>query len=109
MESASSVSRSYNVHKAINNNSNIDVSPSSNLVTISGNIKGRTMSDYGGFTKCICQSFGKNVDRRRKADFNSLCIEIGNNLEKKTKHAELCSINGTIRYNPVRFEPWKLR
>lgn len=96
--------RGYNLHVSINDNEDANICADSNLVIISGNIAGRTMSDSGYFTKCICESFGKNVERILKADFHSIYVEIGNNLEEKTNHAELCNINGTLRFNPVRFE-----
>eukprot|EP01083_Nonionella_stella_P203581 742783_1 len=92
-------------HNSISN-TNIDTNMAhdSNLVIVSGNIKGRTMSDSGNFTKCICESFGDNVQKRIKADFNTLIVEIGRNLEHKTKKAELCNVHGTLRYNRIRFE-----
>eukprot|EP01084_Bolivina_argentea_P274467 467847_1 len=101
------VSRGYNMHASINKNNAVNVSSDANLMIISGTIAGRTLSDSGNFTECICESFGKNVDRIIKADFNSLYVEIGNNLEEQTKHAELCNINGTLRFNPLRFEKYK--
>eukprot|EP01084_Bolivina_argentea_P047931 88365_1 len=102
----------FNIVTAItgqNNETNISVSDASNLVIISGTVKGRVMSDSGKFTKCICESFGGNVERKIKADLNFLFTEIGNNLEKTTQHAEICNVNGTLRFNPVRFEKCKIK
>eukprot|EP01084_Bolivina_argentea_P076149 137984_1 len=96
----------YNAHASINNNNKWNISPDSNLVIFSGNIKGRTMSDSGNFTKCICESFTKNLQRTIKADFNSLFVEIGNRLEEKTNQAEICHFDGTLRFNPIRFEKY---
>eukprot|EP01084_Bolivina_argentea_P215930 366698_1 len=76
----------------------------SNLVIISGNILGRSLSDSGHFTKCICEAFANNLGKILKRDFNSLVVEIGRNLETKTNSAELCNTNGTIRYDQIRFE-----
>eukprot|EP01084_Bolivina_argentea_P076143 137973_1 len=104
IELTSTVHRGYNVHTSIDANNDEVVSHDANFIIISGNIEGRTMSDDGHFTKCICISFEKNLKRWIKADFNSLFVEISNNLEEKTNHAELCNINGTPRFNPIRFE-----
>eukprot|EP01084_Bolivina_argentea_P018904 35166_1 len=97
----------YSAINAYANHEKVSMSPDSNLIIISGTIKGRAMSDSGKFTQCICKSFGKNVDRAIKADFNALITEIGNDLESKTNHAELCNINGTLRFNPIRFKRCK--
>eukprot|EP01084_Bolivina_argentea_P289242 496636_1 len=86
------------------NNTDILLSTDSNCVIISGNIPGRAMSDSGNFTKCICDSFKKTLDSMIKADFNTIMTEIGRNLEQMTNHAELCNVNGTLRYNLIRFE-----
>eukprot|EP01084_Bolivina_argentea_P191399 328771_1 len=94
----------FNMDGVIDNNQPVDITFDANTVTISGNIKGRAISDSGYFTDCICESFQNNLDRMVKANFGTLIAEIGRNLEKKTKHAELCNINGTLRYNPIRFE-----
>eukprot|EP01084_Bolivina_argentea_P243395 408038_1 len=75
-----------------------------NCVTISGNLSGRVMSDSGHFTNCICESFEKNCERMIKNDFNSLIIEIGRELQKKTNNAEICNTNGSLRYDQIRFE-----
>eukprot|EP01084_Bolivina_argentea_P299667 516555_1 len=87
---------------------NVDHCHDSNLVIISGNIAGRTMSDNGDFTKCICESFGNNLKRILKADFYTLIVEIGNKLEGKTTHSELCHISGTLRFT-VRLEKYKCK
>eukprot|EP01084_Bolivina_argentea_P233326 393034_1 len=65
------------------------------------------MSDSGNFTKCICNSFGRNLAKMIKLDFNTLIVEIGCNLENETNHAELCNISGTLRFNQIRFERCK--
>eukprot|EP01083_Nonionella_stella_P283773 965825_1 len=49
----------------------------SNWITIYGTVLGRTISDSGKFTDCICKSFGDNVGRRRKNNFGVLMKEIG--------------------------------
>eukprot|EP01083_Nonionella_stella_P225312 801173_1 len=94
------------INRLINDNvTTTDVlSTDSNCITISGNISGRTMSDSGNFTKCICDSFRNNLKRIWKADFNALLVEIGRNLENETNRAELCNVNGTLRYYQIRFE-----
>eukprot|EP01083_Nonionella_stella_P263617 895306_1 len=74
------------------------------VLIISGNVSGRSLADSGNFTKCICDSFGSNVTKLIKADFNALVVEIGQTLEQRTNHAELCNINGTLRFNKIRFE-----
>eukprot|EP01084_Bolivina_argentea_P224687 379885_1 len=106
-----SIKASFNIHTAINSDSDSNrkgyISEESNLVIISGNVKGRTLSDSGKFTECIVESFEKNLEKIIKADFNSLFVEIGNNLEKRNKHAELCHMSGTFRFNFIRFEKCK--
>eukprot|EP01083_Nonionella_stella_P282915 962877_1 len=76
----------------------------SNLIVISGNIKGRALSDRGDFTTCICKSFTNNLKRIIKFDFETLLKEIRINLEKETAHAELCHPEGIVSYQAVRFE-----
>eukprot|EP01083_Nonionella_stella_P263616 895305_1 len=90
----------------VNNNplSETQFSYDSNCMIISGNVSGRSLADSGNFTKCICDSFGSNVTKLIKADFNALVVEIGQTLEQRTNHAELCNINGTLRFNKIRFE-----
>eukprot|EP01083_Nonionella_stella_P227524 807179_1 len=85
--------RPINAHNPLSNNMNKmeKVSCYSNCMTISGNIKGRAMSDSGNFTNCICQSFEKNLNRKIKADFNALVTEIGSNLEQKSNQSEICN------------------
>eukprot|EP01084_Bolivina_argentea_P253496 425836_1 len=100
------IHRGYNFHSKIIDTKYVNNCPDCNLVIISGNIPGRTMSDTGGFTKCICESFGKNVERIMKADFHGLIAEIGNNLQKKTKNAEICHMNGNLIFDPIRFEKY---
>eukprot|EP01083_Nonionella_stella_P001863 5356_1 len=80
------------------------ISYESNLVTVSGNIKGRSVSDKGDFTKCVCVVFRNNEKRWIKSDFDTLLKEIKLNLEKETQHAELCHPEGIISYSSVRFE-----
>eukprot|EP01084_Bolivina_argentea_P123166 218283_1 len=97
----------FDINFSVNNNNDNKISHHSNCVTISGNIVGRSLSDSGHFTKCICNSFKNNLRRVAKANFTSLIAEIGRNLEHITKNAELCNTNGTLRYNPIRFEKCK--
>eukprot|EP01083_Nonionella_stella_P046618 124788_1 len=103
--------RAMNMHYTLNNNNTDNVqnkmSYDSNCMTISGNLSGRAMSDDGHFTECICDAFAVNLNRRIKADFNSLITEIGRNLEHKTHHSEICNVTGALRYNPMRFEKSK--
>eukprot|EP01084_Bolivina_argentea_P297408 512359_1 len=99
---------SFNISESINNkNQTENISDQSNLIIISDNVKGRTMSDSGTFTECICDSFAKNLNRKMKATLQSQLVEIGNNLEKKTNCAEVCNISGTLRFNPIRFQKCK--
>eukprot|EP01084_Bolivina_argentea_P289239 496632_1 len=104
-QSSSSLMRTSFVHSTSHKHIHV-MTYDSNLVIISGNVAGRAMSDSGEFTKCICESFSANAKRIIKADFNSLFTEIGSNLERKTNHAELCNINGTLRYHSIRFETY---
>eukprot|EP01084_Bolivina_argentea_P294014 505797_1 len=90
-----------------NRHSTDDISPDSNLEVIAGNGPGRTMSDSGNFTGCICQSFEKNEQRKIKSDYNILMTEIARNLEKKSKSAELMHRSGNLRYTQIRFEKHK--
>eukprot|EP01083_Nonionella_stella_P240401 840426_1 len=100
--------RAINAHNPLSNINKMEkVSYHSNCMTISGNIKGRAMSDSGNFTNCICQSFESNLNRKIKADFNALITEIGSNLEHKSNQSEICNINGALRFNPIRFEKCK--
>eukprot|EP01084_Bolivina_argentea_P296444 510574_1 len=97
----------FNIYTAINNRETMamdDISYDSNFLIISGTVVGRSMSDSGNFTKCICEAFETNLGKRIKADFNSLVVEIGVNLERLSKQAELCNINGTLRYKYIRFD-----
>eukprot|EP01084_Bolivina_argentea_P251419 421668_1 len=87
----------------------LNMSIDANFVTVWGNIRDRAMSDNGHFTDCIVESFTKNVNRIIKGDLLLLLSEIGNNLENRTQHAELCNFNSSIRYNAVRFEKCKQR
>eukprot|EP01083_Nonionella_stella_P079302 217487_1 len=103
----STVTRAINIHNTLNNNDGGAISFDSNYMTISGTISGRTMSDCGHFTKSICDSFGSNMNRKIKADFNALMSDIGRDLERKTNNAEICNVSGTLRYNPIRFEQCK--
>eukprot|EP01084_Bolivina_argentea_P111322 198666_1 len=96
-----------NMHRTIDNNHDYDIPHDANCAVIAGNISGRTMSDSGYFTKCICDAFKSNLKRMIKADFNSLMVEIGRNLENKTNNAELSNVNGTLRYHHIRFEKGK--
>eukprot|EP01084_Bolivina_argentea_P289240 496633_1 len=98
----------FDIFNSIDNKNYDKIAYDSNCLIISGNIKGRTMSDSGNFTKCICNSFKKNLKKKiMKLDFNSLLVEIGRNLENKTNKSELCNFNGTLRYNRIRFEKGK--
>eukprot|EP01084_Bolivina_argentea_P111323 198669_1 len=86
-----------------------DIAFDSNLVTVSGNIAGRALSDYGYFTKFICDAFYDNLKRNWKSNWNTLIAEIGNNLEQQTNKAELCNVNGTLRFDNIRFERKKIK
>eukprot|EP01083_Nonionella_stella_P015947 44612_1 len=97
----------FKVNSEINHNVQNKITYDSNYLLISGNIAGRAMSDSGNFTRCICQSFGDNLEKCVKADLNTLLIQIGQMLEEKTRHAELCNVNGTIRFNQIRLEQCK--
>eukprot|EP01084_Bolivina_argentea_P230706 389183_1 len=88
----------------IANSDNYNMPSESNLIIVSGNIVGRVLSDAGHFTQCIVESFAQNADRILKVDFNSLFVEIGNDLSKRTNSAELCNVSGTLRYHEVRFD-----
>eukprot|EP01084_Bolivina_argentea_P237089 398554_1 len=91
------------------NNEISDVSANSNLITIYGNIDGRSLSDQGDFTRCICKTFNMNLQKSwwMKRNFNSLITEIGWTLEQATNKAELCNVNGTLRYDNIRFDKSK--
>eukprot|EP01083_Nonionella_stella_P146628 461419_1 len=79
------------------------ISHVSNLIVVAGNVLGRTMSDSGAFTHCICQSFRHNLANTFKANLNTLMIDIGRNLEKITNGVEICTVSGNQRYNQIRF------
>eukprot|EP01084_Bolivina_argentea_P173171 299950_1 len=110
LENANQNSSKYQIrgildrNKLINNNYSINIAHHSNCVIISGNIKGRSMSDSGKFTQCIVNSFSNNLKKCIKDNFNSVVVEIGRDLEQETNQAELCNINGTLRYSRIRFE-----
>eukprot|EP01083_Nonionella_stella_P270013 913930_1 len=95
--------RAINVGRLVNNKQN-NQTPDANLVVISGNIKGRTLSDSNDFTNCICKSFSSNLKRRIKSDFNNLFVEIRRDLIKRSEGAEICNQNGAIQYSQIRFE-----
>eukprot|EP01084_Bolivina_argentea_P008485 15880_1 len=76
----------------------------SNWIVLYGNTVGRAMSDEGNFTHCISKAFKGNARKNRKKDFIALIIEIGKELEKKTDHAEISTINHNIRCGKIRFE-----
>eukprot|EP01084_Bolivina_argentea_P294015 505799_1 len=94
-------------NESIESDNSDDVSADSNLQVISGTVPGRTMSDSGLFTECICKSFGTNVTRFKKRDFNTLIVEIGINVEQLTGKAELVNTSGNLRYTRIRFEKTK--
>eukprot|EP01083_Nonionella_stella_P072876 196704_1 len=75
-----------------------------NWITIYGTVSGRTISDSGKFTDCICESFRDNVGRRWKKNFGTLVREIGVNLQRKTEGAELCEQKSILRHEQIRFE-----
>eukprot|EP01084_Bolivina_argentea_P225950 381738_1 len=81
-------------------------SAASNWVIIYATINGRTISDCGDFTQCICDAFGKNVNSIKKKNLRELITEIGRNLEAKTNNAEICTSKGLarLRYPQIRFE-----
>eukprot|EP01084_Bolivina_argentea_P078252 141968_1 len=91
-------------------NENVPVYSESNWAIISANVPGRTVSDLGHFTKCICNSFRINLKRECcnalcawKYDLDKIIKEIGRNLEQMTNQSELLNINGTLRED-IRFE-----
>eukprot|EP01084_Bolivina_argentea_P191400 328772_1 len=98
-----------NMNGSIDNKTYSNIAYDANCMTIFGNIEGRAMSDYGYFTDCIRESFGKNMNKLLKLSFSALITEIGRELEKRTNHAELCNINGTLRYQQIRFEKSKYK
>eukprot|EP01084_Bolivina_argentea_P020541 38192_1 len=79
----------------------------SNWAIVWGNIKDRALSDNGIFTDCVCNAFISNLKKIRKANFRTLITEIGVVLESKTKGAEICNINETLREKRIRFEKCK--
>eukprot|EP01084_Bolivina_argentea_P006643 12595_1 len=95
-----------------NAKSDFSLSVDSNWIIISGNVKGRTMSDIGNFTESICVSFKKNLDRQCcnggffawKHDLKALIVEIRKHLEQKSNSSEICNDNGTLHHNKIRFE-----
>eukprot|EP01084_Bolivina_argentea_P282268 483129_1 len=97
---------SFRLGNIVDNNdeNTLKMSHDSNLMIVSGNIIGRTMSDSGYFTECIFDAFKNNLERVVKDDFNALLVEIGRNLELKSNHAEVCNYLGTLRYKQIRFE-----
>eukprot|EP01083_Nonionella_stella_P081758 225408_1 len=70
-----------------------------------GNITGRTVSDKGHFTDCICNEFAQNAGKKRKDNFRELITRIGIKLQSKTDAAEICEISETFRQKDIRFEP----
>ena len=78
----------------------------SNFVVVYANIEGRTVSAEGYFTESIVDAFQANSRKWNilKADFISLIVDIGWNLEKKTNKAEECTIIGTLRYTKIRLQ-----
>eukprot|EP01084_Bolivina_argentea_P276819 472413_1 len=83
------------------------MSADSNCLVISGTITGRTMSDSGNFTKCICDSFSNNLRKNIKKDLNAMLVEIGKDLERRTNHSEICTWNANPRHTHIRFEKCK--
>eukprot|EP01083_Nonionella_stella_P256386 878828_1 len=103
------VSRPILINRNIDNKDGKHMSPESNFATIYGNIDGRTMSDGGYFTECICKVFLNNLNQTFKSGLCALIAEIGRELEDKTDGAEICSSDGlgTLRFNPIRFKQCK--
>ena len=95
-----------NAHTVLNGK-NGSLSHNSNYMIISGNVPGRSMSDSGLFSRCIYNSFTSNLARWIKADFTALLAEIGRDLELESNHAEIMTVDDTLRFNPVRFEKRK--
>eukprot|EP01083_Nonionella_stella_P052125 138419_1 len=93
----------FNIDSSIDNTQIHHISHVSNLIVVAGNVLGRTMSDSGAFTHCICQSFRHNLANTFKANLNTLMIDIGRNLEKITNGVEICTVSGNQRYNQIRF------
>eukprot|EP01084_Bolivina_argentea_P040918 75516_1 len=67
-------------------------------VTIYGTIEDRSLADKGWFTKCICDVFERNINKHhlKQNDFNSLIVEIGSILLKKSNNAQICSSKGMV-------------
>eukprot|EP01084_Bolivina_argentea_P219641 372475_1 len=85
-------------------NDNI-ASTDANSCIICGNVDGRTMSDSGYFTDSICHSFRNNINKMIKSDLSALILQIGQDLENKTNHSEICTIKeSNLRYGTIRFE-----
>ncbi len=101
------VTLNIRIRGSTNHTSSDDISYDSNCITIYGNISGRSMSDNGYFTQCICDAFGKNVEKLIKATFNELMVDIGRSLERITNHAELCTVKATVRFDSIRFVKYK--
>eukprot|EP01084_Bolivina_argentea_P205047 350305_1 len=76
----------------------------SNWAIIWGNIKDRTISDCGNFTKCICDVFENNATKMIKKNFRELITQIGIDLEHRTGSGEICNMNETLREKMIRFE-----
>eukprot|EP01084_Bolivina_argentea_P031170 57697_1 len=89
---------------SLDNNKFVHISKDSNILTIYGNVTGRSLSDSGAFTACICDVFKDNLTKLWKVNLNTLITEIGRNLEHKTHNAEIVTVNGTLRYDNIRFE-----
>eukprot|EP01084_Bolivina_argentea_P031172 57704_1 len=93
----------FRSHGSINNKDLSNISHDANCITIFGNINGRTISDEGNFTQCICSAFRSNLNRMWKVDLNTLLVEIGRNLEQKTNGSEIINVSETLRYDVIRF------
>eukprot|EP01084_Bolivina_argentea_P089718 161829_1 len=81
-------------------------STDSNFMTVYATVDGRTIGDSGYFTHCIAESFKQNAKRYWlfKRSFAKLMTEIGQNVQKKTKQAEIPEIAGTVRFKRIIFE-----
>eukprot|EP01084_Bolivina_argentea_P049148 90428_1 len=89
-----------------------ETSEDCNWAMIWANVKGRTVSDIGYFTKWICYLFEGNITTTCnsiwKANFRKLITDIRINLEQETKGSHVCAINETIRHQEIRLDKCKI-
>eukprot|EP01084_Bolivina_argentea_P063359 115714_1 len=78
----------------------------SNWAKIWGNIEGRTVSDVGYFTNCICYEFEKNNRKcwLKKETFKMLITNVRNNLMKETNGSHIAESRYTLREKNIILE-----